>query len=274
MYASPLLETLDNADLGVWIGPINCGISCVADDVYLNADNQYNLQGLLDIANHYGNMFRVKYGASKTKITVSGSQTDQQFYKEVNSWTLDGQKISVTENNEHLGQIVSGVNQEMMNVDERLKKGRQSIFSLLGPAFSFKCLLSPQVKLHLYRTYTCPITRSGLSSFVLRPTHMEPLKLFQRKILKGILHFSMSAPTPSIHFLCSELPIEGKIHKDMFSLFYSVWNNPNSKIYQIVKYLIQMSSEKSRTWSNHIKYLSEMYKMEDPLICLNRDAPE
>ena len=84
----------------------------------------------------------------------------------------------------------------------------------------------------------------------------------------------MSAPTPSVHFLCSELPIEGKIHKDMFSLFYSVWNNPESKIYKIVKYLLQMSSENSRTWSNHIKYLSKMYEMEDPLTCLNMDAPD
>ena len=60
----------------------------------------------------------------------------------------------------------------------------------------------------------------------------------------------------------------------MFSLFYSVWNNPDSKIYQIVKYLLQMSSETSRTWSSHIKYLSKMYDMEDPFVCLNRDAPE
>ena len=93
-------------------------------------------------------------------------------------------------------------------------------------------------------------------------------------MLKGILHFSSSAPTPSVHFLCSELPIEGKLHKDIFSLFYSVWSNPDSKVHKIVKYLLQSSSEHSRTWSNHIKYLSQMYGLEDPSSCLSRDPPD
>ena len=37
---APLLDTLDNANLGVWIGPINVSVSGVADDVYLMSDKQ------------------------------------------------------------------------------------------------------------------------------------------------------------------------------------------------------------------------------------------
>ena len=32
-YISPVLEMVESASLGVWIGPINTGISCCADDI-------------------------------------------------------------------------------------------------------------------------------------------------------------------------------------------------------------------------------------------------
>ena len=160
-YNGPILDTLDDATLGVWIGPVNTGVSGVADDDLLMSDNPVKLQGLIDIAEHYGLRYRITYGAAKTKITVSGSEIDMQFYRDTTPWTMGGATIKVVVNNEHLGQIVSGTNQTVKNIDLRLKKGRGSLFSLLGPAFAYKCLLSPIVKLHLYRTFTCPIVRSG-----------------------------------------------------------------------------------------------------------------
>ena len=236
-------------------------------------DNQTNLQALLKIAAHYGKMYRIEYGASKTKITVVGSEIDSNYYKDVSPWKMNHEIVKVVEDNEHLGQIVSGKRQEEKNVDMKLQKGRNCLFGLLGSGFSFKCFLSPLVKLHIYRTYICPIIRSGLSSFSLRTAQLDPLILFQRKTLKSILKLSITAPTPAIHFLTGELPIEGKIHKDIFSLFFSIWRNPDTKIYEIVKYLLKNSSENSRTWSAHLKHLSRRYELEDPFTCLCRDPP-
>ena len=128
---------------------------------------------------------------------------------------------------------------------------------MLGPAFSFKCLLSPAVKIHLFRTYTCPIIQSVLSSFSLRSNPLEPLALFHRKTLKGILNLSKYAATPAVHFILGELPIEGKIHYDVFSLFYSIWRNPSSKIFSVVKYILETSQDNSRTWAIHVNPTSE-----------------
>ena len=52
-------------------------------------------------------------------------------------------RIKVVEDNEYL--VVSGLNQIKKNVDLRLKKGIGSLFRLLGPAFSYRCLPSPVV---------------------------------------------------------------------------------------------------------------------------------
>ena len=237
------------------------------------SDDQTKLQGILDIAGQYGQMYRVKYGANKTKITVTGSNIDVNYYQDIKPWLMDGKTVSVVEDNEHLGQIISNYHQNQKNVDLRLNKGRKSLFSLLGAGFAYKCHLSPAVKLHLYKTFTCPVLRSGLSTFSLYKSHTEPLAIFQRKVLKSILRLNSTAATPAIHFLTSELPIEAKIHFDVFTLFYNVWSKPNTKIHQIVKYLLENNKKNSRTWSQYVRYLCEMYKIEDPLTLLRCDPP-
>ena len=67
------------------------------------------------------------YGASKTKVTVVGSALDMQYYQDVSPWTLDGERVKVTEDNDHLGHIVSGICQEDKNVDARIDKGRKNL---------------------------------------------------------------------------------------------------------------------------------------------------
>ena len=116
---------MDSANLGVWLGPVNVGSSACADDKYLISDSQTKLQALLDIAQYYGNMYRVTYGPAKTKVTVVGSELDMQYYSDVKPWQLDGQSVKVTVDNDHLGQIVSGVAQEQKNIDLRIDKGRK-----------------------------------------------------------------------------------------------------------------------------------------------------
>ena len=130
-----------------------------------------------------------------------------------------GEYIRVTTDNEHLEQIVSGTNQSEKNVDLRILKSRGSLYKLLGPAFAYKCMLSPVVKLHLYRMYICQIIRYGLSSLTLIQTTLQPLIIFQRKILRCILKLSKWSSIPALHFLTGELPVEGKVRRDVFSLF-------------------------------------------------------
>ena len=67
--------------------------------------------------------------------------------------------------------------------------------------------------------------------------------------------------------------MEGKLHRDLFSLFFGVWNNPDTKIYEILKYLLKSSPDNSRTWAVHLRHLCTRYGLEDPLVYLSRDPP-
>lgn len=112
-------------------------------------------------------MYKVAYGSDKTKVVISGPPIDQKYYQDTKPWKICNGKIQVVDQNEHLGQVISGDRQESKNVDLRITMGKKALFSLLGPAFAYKCLLSPEVKLHLLRTFLNPVLCSGLSTFVL-----------------------------------------------------------------------------------------------------------
>ena len=44
------------------------------------------------------------------------------YFKAIAPWTLNGEKLSVVDDNEHLGLIVSGENEEQKNVDRNIMK--------------------------------------------------------------------------------------------------------------------------------------------------------
>ena len=54
---------------------------------------------------------------------------------------------------------------------------------------------------------------------------------------------------------------------------FTVYGQTLKKIYEIVKYLLQESTDNSRTWSIFIRQLSSKYGLSDPLSCLYSDPP-
>ena len=116
------------------------------------------------------------------------------YYKNIKMWKLDGNPLAVTENNEHLGLIVSGLDEELKNVDKNIDSARQILFNLLGNIFSYKCKLSQTVLLHVWSLYVSPVARSGLAALPIRPTVMKTMTSFHHKILRGILKLSPVSP--------------------------------------------------------------------------------
>ena len=107
----------------------------------------------------------------------------------------------------------------------------------------------------------------------LRDNHLDPLSSFQRKVIRGFLHLSDRSPIPSLFFLTGELPIVARLHRDIFSLFYNIWINPESQIFKLTKYLLENCPPNSHTWARHIKNLSNMYEIEDPFKLISKTPP-
>ena len=76
-------------------------------------NNQTKLQSIIDIASYYGKMYRISYGVIKTKVTVYGPKVDRDYYSELKPWIMNNEQIEVSVDNEHLGQIISGEDEEI-----------------------------------------------------------------------------------------------------------------------------------------------------------------
>ena len=177
------------------------------------------------------------------------------------------------DNNDCLGLIVSGLDEEQKNVDQNITLCRGSLFNLLGPSFSFKCLLSPALQTHLWRTYNLPILLSGLSSLPIRPANIKALTIFHHKTLRGFLKLSKTCPVPALYFLLGELPVEAHVHINTLLLFHNVWTNPDINVHEMVKYILRMCDSNSTTWSNHIQLLCQKYSLPSPLYLLENETP-
>ena len=264
-YINPCLTSSNSSQLGFNIGPICITSVCIADDTYVLSDDPRKLQAAIDIISHYGRRYCLTFGADKTKITVTGSVHDMNYYRDIPFWTLNGQYIEVSEDNEHLGMIVSGVDEETKNIDKNITAARNALFAMLGPVFLYKCKLSPTVQTHLWRVYIKPVLTSGLASLPIRPANLQPIRVFHHKILRGFFKLSPYSPTAPLYFLLGELPIEATLHLDLFSLFWTIWSNPQTTVHNVVKYVLKMSTDSSLTWSVHVRLLTQLYGLPDPL---------
>ena len=127
-YINPCLTALNSSNLGFYIGPICITAVSVADDTYLLSGSPRGLQGALDIINFFGKRYRIVFNADKTKLIVTGSKHDMEYYRDVNIWKLNDERIEVAIDNEHLGLVVSGLNEEEKNIDVNIQQCGKSLF--------------------------------------------------------------------------------------------------------------------------------------------------
>ena len=102
---------LNNSGLDFQIGPHCITAVCVADDTCVMTSSPSSIQSALDAVSHYGKRYQLKFNADKTKIVITGSKHDITFYQETRPWTLNGERVQVTDKNEHLGLVVSGIDE-------------------------------------------------------------------------------------------------------------------------------------------------------------------
>ena len=94
-YINPCLTATNSSKLGFWIGPICVTSFCIADDTYVLSGDPRKLQDIINIVGHYGRRYRLIFGADKTKVNITGSKYDMQYYKDIVLWSLYGQKLAV-----------------------------------------------------------------------------------------------------------------------------------------------------------------------------------
>ena len=129
LYIDVLFQRLQNLKTGCYIGNVFCGVLGYADDVLLMAPSVSSINHMLSTVSQYGEEFKIKFNASKTKLVVCGSKDNIHNVCFEETILLNEQCVS------HLGNRI-GMNASNLMIDKSISCFIQK-FNFLLASFGY-----------------------------------------------------------------------------------------------------------------------------------------
>jgi hypothetical protein len=137
------------------------------------ANSDTELQGILDIVHHHTQRDLVKINPEKSDL-IAYNAKDEKIVK------FGDEKIEKSEKTKHLGIVRNGKNN--VDIEERLKSGRGTIYGLLGAGIQVRKCFSPIAAHNLWKIYALPrMTYYGLEIMPMTNKDRSNLKYCKRK---------------------------------------------------------------------------------------------
>ena len=129
-YLNPCLRELEQHCLGLCIGTSYCGCPACADDVAILTRCENELQLMTNVIQRNCDQDRVTIHPTKSNVVLlknHKSVTKKNFKLELN-----GNSVSLSETTTHLGLFRSEVNENTINIEDRLSLARRTLYSLIS----------------------------------------------------------------------------------------------------------------------------------------------
>jgi hypothetical protein len=265
-YINPLLNQLEESNVGMHIGSTNVGAPTCADDVMLLGTSIHSLQHLLTLAEKYASTERYKIHPTKSEITTYHTKVPNAKWNTIAPWTLNQKPVPVTTIVTHLGVLRESEKSTTISkfVSDRLRLGRRSLYALMGAGLHGLNGLSPVTCLKLYKTYIMPRLLSAVETVLLNITEMKALEDFHRKTMRQIQNLPPRTAIPAIYILMGTLPIEAEIDRRRLTLFWSICQDHTTKLSAIAARQLAMKSQFSHSWFVQITELCYKYGLPSP----------
>ena len=239
------------------IGHIHVGAAMVADDLALTSRSKYDMQTSIAIAEYDASREGYKFNVDKTRVIVIHRSEDP-------SLQLNGQTLSMSNCEPHLGIMRNSKNTNADTVESRIKSARKTVFSLLGAGFYGLHGTGPKIGMLKYRTYVLPTLLYGLEALVLGKDEKTALNAYHRQCLRCIQHMPKSTAIPAVHLLSGTLPIEGVLHINVLTLFRNAIANdhdnpPSIYMRELLTRQLAMKDGASASWASYVKTLLVKY---------------
>ena len=122
-YNNVILDSISKSGLGSHFRNIGVASLTCADDIAILANSDTELQDILDIVHHHTQRDLVEINPDKSDL-IAYNTKDEKIVK------FGDEKIEKNEKTKHLGIVRNGEN--TVDIEERLKSGRGTIYGLLG----------------------------------------------------------------------------------------------------------------------------------------------
>ncbi|MEW8546489.1 MAG: reverse transcriptase domain-containing protein, partial [Candidatus Thiodiazotropha sp.] len=218
-FLNPFLDCLMKHKVGLCIGSIYLGVVGVADDLLFMADTPEELQCQLNLQWSFAGKERYQVSDTKTKTMQHNvkNQAKAQF-------SFCENKLEDVQSYKHLGLIRESNNKLSNNllIDDRIKTARNTAYALMGAGFHGLNGVNPEVSICIWQIYVRPRLLYGLESINLSKSDVQKLEVYQRTILRQILHLPERVASSAIYVLSGQLPVEAEIHKRRLALYGNI----------------------------------------------------
>ena len=130
------------------------------------------------------------------------------------------QEIKRVKKLKHLG--ITYQENNKINLDERLKMGRQAIYALLGSGLHARSGMSPVVLMKIWNTYVVPIFLYGLEVQNPTKTDIKKLEQLQRKVCRQFQCLPERTSSIAVYALTGAESIEVTLDKYCINLFVGI----------------------------------------------------
>ena len=150
----------------------------VADDIALISYHPEDLPQALHIVHNETRRDKVTINSTKSDVVIVNGGRNRQ----AQTWTLGKQEIEEVQSTKHVGLIrrADGKN----DITSRIKRGRRTLYALLGAGLHGKSGINPDVSFKIYTTFCRPRISYGLEVLTLTKGDEQELLSFERRLLK------------------------------------------------------------------------------------------
>ena len=184
LYTEIIFKSIEEAK-GVSIGGVNINNLRYADDTALIAENEKDLQRLLDLVNEKGKIYGMKMNAKKTKtMLVSKSKQEFPSIKIV----IDNVNIEEVKEFKYLGQTITSDGSCKREVITRIAIAKQAFNSIQGVLTSRK--ISLERRFRILKCYVTSVLTYGAETWTITKYLEKRLKAFEIWCMRRILKIS------------------------------------------------------------------------------------
>ena len=267
------LIVTQQSGLGLQLGDVHVASVGQADDVALLSDDLHKLQCILQLAMDYAREYHIEMVPEKTKLlcyTPSGRELDTYYWKVVSPITMDGIRISFSDEAEHVGILRSTQAGNSANLLARESAHTRAVHSVLPAGMARGHYGNPAAALKVEKLYGVPVLLSGLGALVLSKPEEDSLDQHYKVSLESFQRLYKATPAPVVHFLAGSLPASALLHLRHLSILGMISRlGPNNILHKVASQTLTSPEKYKHSWFLKVKDICEQYCLPDPLVILS-----
>ena len=255
LYIHPLLEKLEDSKLGLSLGGAHIGTPTCADDMVLMANNEWDLQAMIDITELFASQRRHTLHPTKScvlHINQSGDDSLSQFH-------LCGEQMNTVDEVTHLGITRRSDRRLTHLVEERVKRGRRTAYALFGAGLHGSNGIGTERSLLIYHSYVYPVFMYGLESMVLDKRSIDTLATFHMSIIKELQGLPTRCANAAAYLMANQLPLPALLHIAILTLLCNIAISKNNSLEILLKRHCALRVRKS--WAMNAQDTLDIYDM-------------